>query len=821
MSFGTSGDPSAAGRFQAPTQSQWAPTLTSHDPNPPLPLEAPTFGGEEIHQAPHAGSRWSVAFAVLPVFAFSACDDWVPYVAPAPIIDEADAVPTRPWPAPPLRSSPRGDDEWVPYVAPSFTPDDDLGIAPMVWPPPRNVQPRWDDQVGPRLTNFPVPSGLTLRLDFADLSSLTLSGSDIGTATDVSWHGRDFTASGSDRPTSAVDATLGQAAVFTASAHNVMSSSATFADLTAPSAFTLITRHAHASVASISTDLYGDGVLFIYGAPGGTFARQDGSGGYRSLVNNDDGGWPPDEQYVALALNTELVIVSRHTGGNIEIRSGIGTPASGASGDSLPATEPWNLGNAAGGGFFLDGAISDVMVWDRALDESEIAAVLAWLANKGPPRDWLVSEPLTPPRQWVRPWVLPPAPIDDDLPIAAGPSIAVEEHSAPTMPWAMSRWPGALALDDDLPVAASALVTEDDGPSVVVWSQARAMRAASADDDLPILSIDDEPGPSHSAWPVPRNREVAGGQEQEQEPAGSLHGCLVDDLQSSSALALWPRWVWVPAAWAGDEQLPVMQAPTIEDHAPPNAGPPWQAAWSCRYACADDDLPFAAALVTEDECPSKTVWPAPRNRELSGAQEQEPAGSLFGCLDEWQPAIPTVWRSTRPIALLSIDDDLPIMAPTLASDDGGWTAQRWPPMAYCTLVVVDDEIATIGAAGECDSFRPAVVWPRSSPARLPEGGDEYAAPPSPLSPDEDWYLAPQPWPAPRNAPACAEEGVHAMDAAIGGWDAIASSRTLAASADGPMGLAAPARTTVALADGTREVRASRRGLTARAGPRKE
>lgn len=221
-----------------------------------------------------------------------------------------------------------------------------------------------------------MPSGLTGYWDFSDLSSLTLTGSLINQVNDLSGNGRHFTATGTDRPVSEVNSVLGQAATFSSATQNVMTTSATFADLTAAGAYTIIARCTFASVTSLVSDTYGDGVLFLYGAPGGVCVRKNGSDGYLLAAINDDGGWPPDEANVSATLNTEVLLVGRHTGGDIEVRNGARSPSTVASGNSSPTTETWTMGNAAGGGYWLDGAIGQVLVWDRALSENEISTVL-------------------------------------------------------------------------------------------------------------------------------------------------------------------------------------------------------------------------------------------------------------------------------------------------------------------------------------------------------------------------------------------------------------------------------------------------------------
>lgn len=677
-----------AGGVVSLARAQYAPTLTAHDPNPPLPIDSPppsTFGGEELHAAP-TGRSWAVAFAVLPVFAFGAADELPVGGAPPAIVEESDAFRPVVWPL---------------WTAPRLSHDDP---APTNWGPP-------------------AQDGLTLRLDFADVSSLALTGALIDRVTDLSGNGRHFTSSGTNRPTSASDPTIGQAAVFDAASSNRMDATATWADLTSAAAFTIVARCTFASVTSLVSDTYGDGVLFLNGAPGGVCARRDGAGGYRAFGLNDDNGWPPDEAYVAVSLNTEVRLVARHTGGNVEARDGTGTPATVASGDSAPTTQTWQLGNAPGGGAFLDGAISDVLVWDRALDESEIAAVLAWLANKGPARDWRVSEPYTPPRQWPQPWVQAAAPVDDDLPVYVAPSFTPDEDGGPTLTtWEIHTVRRQAGADDDAAFAApTALADDDDYQPPRAWRLA-APTTGSVDDDAPAGAlhgclVEDHAAPG-LAPPFPSlTRWGACTAIDDDVPAGALHGCPVEDHAAPGSAPPFPRLTWWDARTFSDDDVPAGSLfGCLVEESGSVAAPTWVPWLVPTLALAADDLAIAPAVMVEDEhAAPPPVWPLQRLREMRGEQDQEPAGSLHGCL----------------------------------VDDTGPASVAWPARHLARAPDADDGLSTVAALGEDDGSRPAVIWRQARAAAPRADVEDYVAPPAVVF-EEDQHPSAPPWPAQRH-----------------------------------------------------------------------
>jgi hypothetical protein len=53
------------GRWKGRTRLQWAPTLTAHDPNPPIPLEGVSVDPETVDTELSARRQRSAAFLVL------------------------------------------------------------------------------------------------------------------------------------------------------------------------------------------------------------------------------------------------------------------------------------------------------------------------------------------------------------------------------------------------------------------------------------------------------------------------------------------------------------------------------------------------------------------------------------------------------------------------------------------------------------------------------------------------------------------------------------------------------------------------------------
>ena len=325
-----------AGGVVSLARAQYAPTLTAHDPNPPLPLE----GSASVSVTPGILALVLVGFA------------------PTVTVSGGGVTVTPPAASLALTG-----------YAPAAV------VNTIVTPAPVGGSGTW-------------PTGRTLALDFSDTGTLTLSGALISQVDDQSGNNYDFTQTGDSRPTSEVDGVLGQAATFTAdgSTDDWMESTATVANVTNASAWTIAARIRVASITSALAATYGDGVLFPYGSSGpGIHLRSDCAGDDRAYAINEDGGWPPDECYVAIDLDTELILVAKLEGGTLSIQIGTGTPATTTSGNVTATTETWRIGYAPGGGAWFDGAMSHVMAWDRALSSGEISTTVAILGGTAGP----------------------------------------------------------------------------------------------------------------------------------------------------------------------------------------------------------------------------------------------------------------------------------------------------------------------------------------------------------------------------------------------------------------------------------------------------
>jgi prolyl-tRNA editing enzyme YbaK/EbsC (Cys-tRNA(Pro) deacylase) len=227
------------------------------------------------------------------------------------------------------------------------------------------------------------PSGRTLHFDFSDVGTLTLTGNEITSAADQSGNGYDAEPTGGgEQPISEVDSIIGQAATFDGVDDSLLSSTGTVSAVTNATEWTLVARCQAASITSALSADYGDGVLHPPGAGPSITLRSDGAGDDRAYALNAY-GWPPDAVYVSIDLSTELLLVARLTGGTLEIRNGNGTPSTMATGAGGGTTEGYRIGGLADA--YLDGAISHVVCWDRALTEGEISTVLAILGGTAGP----------------------------------------------------------------------------------------------------------------------------------------------------------------------------------------------------------------------------------------------------------------------------------------------------------------------------------------------------------------------------------------------------------------------------------------------------
>ena len=308
MSYGTSVHGASSSSFFSRTAFGWAPTLTSHDPSYPLPLESASGITSPVGTSTETDTSQGLS-----------------------------------------RVKARG-----------------VGMA---------------TETNTASFSSALPSGPTLHLDFSDTGTLTLVSGDISVAADQSGNGYDFSQGGAPyRPASAVDGVIGQAAIFDGIA-NELTSTATVDSIASASAYTIVAR-VNAYTTPPVGDYYGAGILVDEAQVAMLWAQDDGGSGAVATIWNGDGS--EDEASAALTLNTEQVIIARHTAGNIEVRIGNGTPVSTASGNTTPLTGLLHLGQTYGGeATTFDGAISHVIVWDRALTEGEIDDVLGYLAGTG------------------------------------------------------------------------------------------------------------------------------------------------------------------------------------------------------------------------------------------------------------------------------------------------------------------------------------------------------------------------------------------------------------------------------------------------------
>lgn len=643
----------------------WAPTLTAHDPNPPLPLESPppsTFGGEELHAAP-VGRSWAVAFAVLPVFAFGAEDELPTYTPPSSIVDESDAP------------------------------------ARLVWPQRHLTHTAYDDGA-PTEWDLPARSRLTLELDFTDTSTLTLTGSLIDAVADQSGYGRDFTQTGDNRPTSRLDGILGQAATFIVdgSTDDWMESTATVANLTNASEWTIVARIRVGVITSGLSSTYGDGVIFPFGVSGpGIHLRSDGAGDDRAYAINEDGGWPPDECYVSIDRNVELILVAKLESGTLSIQIGTGTPATVSSGNVSATTETWRLGVAPGGGNWLDGAIGNVLAWDKALSSSEITSLLEWFEARKPKRGWLEDHGQTQQAPCVARLIGSHQHHQDEVPVVVAGAALDDDLRTPVVVWVPQTYARTVMVDDDLPISAAVVVDEEQAPARPTWAP-NIVASVVGDDDPPAgalrgCAVEDYAAPGMGPpWPrlgwwsavVFADDDV---------PSGSLYGCPVEDHPAPLLSPPMPRLTWWDRTTFSDDDVPAGELHGCLFEEPGPALQVWVGRLLLPTAWVDDDLAQAPTVAAEEDGGALTqvVWVGRRLLPSPVEQDQDPAGALHGCLYD-EVAGPTAVWAVRVVApeQSAGDEQFPVLqAP--AFDDAAPVAVAW--RAPCaTALAVQDEI---------------------------------------------------------------------------------------------------------------------------------